>query len=129
MNRKQNITEAEWPILEALWDAGTATAAEIYKAVSARRKVTEKTVKSLTRRLIAKNMVDFSVDPNDARIYHYRALADREACLKEKSASMVNLLYGGNVDDLFEHFVKELKPEERERLARLVAGKKGGGGV
>ena len=124
MRKKQTITEAEWPILETLWDVETATAADIFKAVSARRDVTEKTVKSLTRRLIAKQMVDFTVDPADARIYHYRAVASREACLKEKADSMVSLLYGGRIRDLFEHFVNDLKPEEITHVERLLAQKK-----
>lgn len=124
MSKKQNITDTEWPIMEALWEAETATAADIIKSVNAKRSVTEKTVKSLIRRLIAKDMVSYTVDPNDSRIYHYRALVDQESCLEEKSDSMVNLFYGGQLSQMFEHFVKRMNPDEIGRVEELLARKK-----
>ena len=126
MSKKQNVTETEWPILEVLWEVESATAAEIFRAISEKRNVTEKTMKSLIRRLIAKDMVAFTVDPRDARIYHYRALADKESCLKEKADSIMRLLYNGGIGDLFEHFVSsaDLKPEEINHIEQLLAKKK-----
>lgn len=110
--------------MEALWDSETATAADIIKSVNAKRHVTEKTVKSLIRRLIAKAMVAYTVDPNDSRIYHYRALVGKESCLAAKSDSMVDLFYGGQVSELFDHFVKRMSPDEIGHIEQILAKKK-----
>ena len=126
MSKKTNITEAEWPILEVLWESGTATAAKIVRAVSEKREVSERTVKTLIRRLIAKDMVTFTVDKNDARVYHYRALVDKEASFKDKADSLARLVYGGRAGELLAHFVQtaSLEAEEIDRLRELLEMKK-----
>ncbi len=83
-----NITEAEWPIMKVLWLRPTATAAEIVAEVTGERAVAMRTIKTLIRRLVAKNAVGFEVDEHDSRLYHYRALVSKEEAMEEKNEFM-----------------------------------------
>ena len=89
-----------------------------------------RTVKTLIRRLVAKGMITFSVDPADARIYHYTAAVSREAGVQDKNRSILDLVYGGRAGDLLANFVEKapLNAGEIERLQRLLDQKKADAG-
>ena len=107
MNKKGRITEAEWPIMEFLWERESATAAHIVERVSQTRTGSVRTIKALIHRLVRKNMVAFTVDDRDSRVYHYRALVGREDGVREKNQTILNMVYAGKVGDLLTHFVDE----------------------
>ena len=128
MFKKPRITEAEWPIMEFLWDRESATASEIVEHIAQSRDISMRTIKALIRRLIDKNMVAFTVDARDSRVYHYRAVVSREQGVHDKNQSILNLVYGGKAGDLLTHFVgnAELEEEEIDGLLSLLADKKKG---
>ena len=125
---KSKITEAEWPIMKFLWERKTATAAQIVEHISKTRDVSMRTIKTLLRRLLAKEMVGFTVDPRDSRIYHYTPLVGERESLHEKSRSMLKLLSGGDACELLAHFVENvhLRPGEIDRLRALLEEKSKG---
>ncbi|UQZ89996.1 CopY/TcrY family copper transport repressor [Deltaproteobacteria bacterium Smac51] len=125
MKEKINITEAEWPIMEVLWLRPTATAAEIVEQVTSSRQVSMRTVKTLIRRLIAKDAVAFEVDAHDSRIYHYRALVLRPEVMEGKNKSFLGQLYGNSVSEMLSHFItnSDLKKEEIEHLQAILKQK------
>lgn len=125
MAKEHQITEAEWPLMLALWARETATAAEIVDAVTAGRDISMRTVKTLLRRLVAKAFVGFTVDPADARVYHYRPLIAKDDAVKRKSASFAAHVYQDNVGELLAHFVEEaaLSENELNRLQQIVRRK------
>lgn len=126
MFKKPRITEAEWPIMEFLWDRESATASQIVDHIAQSRDVSMRTVKALVRRLIDKKMVSFTVDARDSRVYHYRAVVSREQGVDDKNQSILNLVYGGKAGELLTHFVgnAELQEEEIDGLLSLLAKKK-----
>ncbi len=119
------ITEAEWPIMEKLWQGPTATAAAIVKEVTGGRQISMRTVKTLLRRLVAKGAVGYEVDPRDSRVYHYKALLRREEVLARKNEFFLDQLYGSSVSEMLSHFIKNsnLSREEIEGLKAVLAGK------
>ena len=130
MKKVPNISEAEWPIMESLWDKGSATAAEIVAVVTSRRPAAMRTVKTLIRRLIAKGLVAFTVDEHDSRIYHYRPLISREAGVMDKNRSLLDLVYNNDVGELLANFARsaDLTGEEINRLREILKDKEKGGG-
>lgn len=119
---KPNITEAEWPIMKYLWERETATAGEIVNAVKKERKVSMRTVKTLIRRLVAKEAVTFVIDETNPRVYHYKAMLSREACAEIKKRSILELVYEGKIGSLLASFLKDsaLDKEEISRLRDLL---------
>ena len=125
MRKKPRITEAEWPIMKVLWERETATAAEIVDIVTRSRDISMRTIKTLIRRLIAKNMITFTPDARDARIYHYKALISQEEGVRDKNQSILSLVYEGNAGELLANFVENarLNSGEIDRLRALLEKK------
>lgn len=90
-------SENEWMIMEVLWAHENAmTAAEIIEHLAGKTLVTQKTIRVMINRLLAKGMLNYTVDEKDARIYHYQAARTKEECLQLKSRRFVSNYFGGN---------------------------------
>lgn len=121
-----NITEAEWPIMAFLWRRETATAAEIVDEVLRDRDISMRTVKSLLGRLVAKGAVAYTVDPADARVYHYRAAVARDEAVGAKKRVFLGTVFDNNPLDLLAHFVNEadLSPRDLDELRAILDKKR-----
>lgn len=117
MAKRKNISNAEWPIMTALWERETATAAEIVAAVAAESPMTKQTIKALINRLVAKGVVAFTKDEADQRVYHYRAALSREEVALDKAADILDM-FGAGAVDLVAGFVKRAKLS-RDDIASL----------
>lgn len=122
--RRQIPSENEWMIMEVLWDneGATMTAAEIIRALEPVLSISPKTIRVMIGRLVSKGMLGFTVDGEDSRIYHYRALMEREACLMEKEQRFVSRYFGGKVSLAVASFLKsaDISDDELEELQELV---------
>ncbi len=83
------IAEREWPVMETLWEKGSATASQIVDAVTSRQDISMRTVKTHIRRLIAKGYVGYSIDPDDSRIYHYRPMVSKADAIKHRGRKLL----------------------------------------
>ena len=118
-------SENEWMIMEIVWEAdGPLTAAEIIKRLKGRLKVSDKTVRVMINRLLAKGVLDYEVDPDDSRIYHYHAKRTREECLELKSRRFVDSFFNGDAHLAVASFIKNgnISDEQLEELKRLIDG-------
>lgn len=122
MTKKPNITEAEWPIMEVLWEKRTASSSEIIDKVTQNHHISARTVKALINRLLTKKAITFSRDEHDARLYHYWAAVSRNDLTKEKNKSLLSMVYGNNPMKLLTRFVRDAKlsPEEIAELHELL---------
>ncbi len=127
MKKKIGITESEWMVMKVLWDKKSAMASEIVEAITKEKKTSDRTVKTLIRRLIAKSAVSYEVDKQDMRVYHYSATVTKDECVSSKSNEFLNLIFGSNAFDLLTHFTSNsrLSKEEIEELEALLEQKKG----
>lgn len=121
---RQIPSENEWMIMEVLWSSGKAamTASEIIRALEPALSISPKTIRVMIGRLVSKGMLGFTVDAEDARIYHYRALVGREACLAEKEQRFVSRYFGGKVSLAVASFLKsaDISDDELGELQALV---------
>lgn len=104
--------------MRVLWKNGSATAAEIVDVVTGERDISMRTVKTLLRRLIAKKAVAYAIDPDDSRIYHYRAVIKKDDAARIKNLSFLANFYQNNISDLLAHFINDADMTD-EQIAGL----------
>ena len=119
--------ENEWIVMEILWDStGPLTATDIIEKLKGIKDVSPKTIRVLINRLLKKGILDYTIDPHDARIYHYSAVKSREDCLREKSERFVNSYFRGNALGMVATLVQneDLTEEQLDELIHILeAGK------
>ena len=116
-------SENEWMVMEVLWAHERAmTAAEIIEQLTGKTDVSQKTIRVMINRLLAKGMLTYTVDERDARIYHYQAARTKEECLRLKSRRFVSNYFGGNASLAVASFLQsaEISREQLEDLSSLV---------
>ena len=94
---KEEITPSEWQIMEVLWASSTPlTSSEVYKRMQGNVNMSQRMVRVLMNRLNQKDILGYTVDERDSRVYHYYVLKQKEECVKEKSRKFVDSYFSGN---------------------------------
>ena len=112
------LTDAEWAVLEALWEAPGAPLGELVAALRPAKNWSRNTVHTYLTRMAGKGMVD--IEKGQPR--PYSAAVSRERCARDERAELLGKVYGGAAGDLIAAFLKEthISGEERDRLRRLL---------
>src|SRR5215475_10260509 len=123
MARAVQISDAEWDVMEAVWEAGPCVAAAVIRRLRATHDWNHSTIRTLLARLVEKGALAYDVD--GAR-YIYRPAVSRQQCVRQEGRSFLEKAFGGDVAALLAHFVAEasLDREQVEQLRRLLAQKK-----
>src|SRR5262245_9784319 len=123
MARTTPISDAEWDVMEPIWEAGACTAAEVIQQLRATHDWNHSTIRTLLARLVEKGALDYEVD---GPRYIYRAAISRRQCVRQKGRSFLEKTFGGDVGALLTHFVTEasLDQEQIEQLHQLLEQKK-----
>jgi BlaI family transcriptional regulator, penicillinase repressor len=126
MPRTVQISEAEWDVMEPVWEAGVCAAADVIKRLRGTHDWNHSTIRTLLARLVEKGALDYEVDGSR---YLYRPAVTRRQCVRQKSRSFLEKAFGGDVGALLAHFVSEasLDPDQIEQLHQLLAQKKSAG--
>ena len=122
MAKVPRISDAEWEVMNVLWDDAPLGAADVAERLAAGTGWTEATVKTLLGRLVRKGALTYSVD---GRRYLYRPRVTRERCVRAESRSFVERVLGGRGSRLLVHLVEQtpLSPGEIDELRRLLDDK------
>jgi predicted transcriptional regulator len=114
------ISNAEFEILEALWQHYPASAAEIIARLNQDKAWHDKTVKTLLNRLVKKQAISFE---KQQRHYIYSPLLEREAYTLKESKSLIERMFRGKVAPLVAGFAKQndLKKEDIDELKSLIS--------
>ena len=68
---KEEITPSEWQIMEILWACREPlTSSEVYKRIQGAADMSQRMVRVLMNRLNQKNILGYTVDERDSRVYH-----------------------------------------------------------
>ena len=90
-------SESEWLIMEVLWESGTPlTSMEVLNRLKGKSDMTLRMIRVLMNRLSQKGLLGFTVDEEDARVYHYHTIKTKAECLNEKSRRFVNSYFAGS---------------------------------
>jgi BlaI family transcriptional regulator, penicillinase repressor len=120
--RTPPITDAEWEVMNVLWEQSPGTAMDVTETLRTRTDWHPKTVKTLLSRLVRKGVLRFREEGNR---YLYSPAIPRQRYVKEESASFIDRVFGGETTPALLHFVKSsrLTNEEIDELRRILDAK------
>ncbi len=113
------LSEAQLEIMNVVWDRGEATVADVWKALSAERKVARNTVLTMLTRLEEKGwLVRDSVE----HAHRYRAAVPREATLGTILSRLVQTAFGGSAEGLMVALLhgRAVSKEEAARIRMMI---------
>jgi BlaI family penicillinase repressor len=113
------ISDAEWQVMNVIWDGQPLTSQEVVAALEAHTKWAPATIKTMLHRLVRKGALKY--EPQGNR-YVYRAAAKRSDCIKQASRSFLDRVFEGESSSLMVHFLRQskLSPEEIAELRRIL---------
>ena len=114
-----NITEAEWFIMNVLWEKAPLTTKEIVEKLADERKWSRNTVRTLIVRLMEKELIGADKSTGN---FKYYPLVQKEHCQISQTKKLLNRIYDGSLGMLVRNFVDqtELTEEEREELLQII---------
>ncbi|EJY96050.1 BlaI/MecI/CopY family transcriptional regulator [Staphylococcus arlettae] len=114
-----DISNAEWEIINVLWTQSPLSANHIIEQVQQSKAWNEKTIRTLITRLYKKGLL--SREKQDG-VYQYTPTVEEDYMKYEKTKTLVNQLYGGDVKSLVLNFVeqKELNEQDLQELHDLL---------
>jgi BlaI family penicillinase repressor len=96
------ISDAEYLVMEVLWEKSPLTAQEVRERAS--RDWSSTTVKTLLGRLVGKNVV---ASEEDGRRFLYRPKMKREDYVASESQRLIDRLFAGKLRPLVAHFAEQ----------------------
>lgn len=119
----ERISDAEQVVMEVLWDEAPLTAADVAARVDPTRGWSERTVKTLLGRLLAKGVL---AHREDGRRYLYRPTVAREDYVATESRRLVDRLFGGRAGPLVAHLAEQeaFTPEDIAEIEALLKAMK-----
>ncbi len=113
------ISDAEWEVMDVLWEQSPSTSAEVCERVCGRMQWSPRTVKTLLARLVKKGVISFTPDGNR---YVYHPLIPRSRYVLEEAKSFMERVFGGETTPMLVHFVRraQLTKEEIDELRRVL---------
>ena len=116
---KPDISNAEFDVLDALWEDSPATSADVIARLNKHKDWHEKTVKTLLGRLVKKGVLRFE---KQQRQYLYYPLIARDEYTKKEANSFIRRLFKGKVAPLVAGFANQnaLSQQDVEELKALI---------
>ncbi len=115
----ERISEAELAVMDVLWADSPLTAMDVAERIDPARGWSDRTVKTMLGRLLAKGVIGHV---EDGRRYLYRPLVERSAYVATESRRLVDRLFGGRAAPLVAHLAESqaLSAEDIAELEALV---------
>ena len=119
MKTTPKISDAEWEVMNVIWEKSPRTAQEIVQALAPEKKWNAKTIGTFLTRLMEKGVIRHK--PEGKR-YLYFPKVKREACIRAEGSSFLERVFGGRGESLLAHFVEEveLSTEEIGKLKDIL---------
>ncbi len=111
------ISEGEHVLMEVLWTDSPLTAAEVTDRIDPARGWSDRTVKTMLGRLLAKGVL---AHEEDGRRYLYRPAVKREDHVARESSRLIDRLFGGRAAPLVAHLAERQALTEAD-IAELEA--------
>ncbi|AZQ85386.1 MAG: BlaI/MecI/CopY family transcriptional regulator [Cognaticolwellia sp.] len=119
-NSVPEISDAEFEVLDSLWQKNPASANDIITKLNETKPWHEKTVKTLLNRLVKKQAITYQ---KQQRSYLYSPLIEREHYLVKQSKTLVDKLFRGHLSPLVTGFAQQsrLKKDDIAALKAIIA--------
>lgn len=113
----ERISEAELAVMEVLWAESPLTALDVASRIAPARDWSDRTIKTLLARLLAKGVL---AHDEDGRRYLYRPLVARSDYVTGESQRLLDRLFGGRAAPLVAHLAERRDLSETD-IAELEA--------
>lgn len=119
MQEKPEISNAEFEVLDVLWDDHPATSNDVVVRLNDKKDWHEKTVKTLLGRLVKKGVLGFE---KQQRQYLYYPLIAREDYTKKETTNFVSRLFKGKIAPMVAGFANQnaLSKQDVSELKALI---------
>ncbi|MFZ4574754.1 MAG: BlaI/MecI/CopY family transcriptional regulator [Phycisphaerales bacterium] len=116
------ISDAEWDLLETLWERGPTTARGAAEALESERGWAYSTVKTMLDRMVEKKLISARQVGN---VWEYTALVEPEEARRSAWRRFVEAAFGGASASALQFVVSEarLSRKQREDLLNLLKNK------
>lgn len=123
MNNVPKISEAEWPVMEIIWEAKEIKASEIITKLEGSSDWKPKTIKAMLNRLMNKEAIGYK---KNGKEYIYYPLVLKDECIKSENDSFLSRIHNGVLSQMFVSFLdnKSLSKSEIEELETLLHERK-----
>ena len=120
--REISLTQAEWDVMERLWEEGPLTGREVVRRMGERRGWSRSTTLTLLGRLEAKGAVGGAPEEKGPRLY--RPLLRREEAALGETRDFLDRVYQGSLSLMVSALTREqvLSREELDELYALLKG-------
>ena len=109
------ISDAEWQVMNVVWEAQPATGQEIVARLSGQADWAPATIKTMLHRLVRKNVLAYQQQGNR---YVYRSNVRRSDCIRQASRSFLERVFDGEPAPLLAHFLRNTKLSQDD-IAKL----------
>lgn len=118
MSKAEKISDAEWKVMEVVWENGSIPSSQIVKKLVPTTKWNPKTIHTLIRRLVTKEVLGIE----KKRVNEYYALVSADECKKEITNTFIKKVYDGSLELLVSNFIKskKLSNTELENLKNIL---------
>lgn len=117
-----SISEAEWEVMNVLWEKAPQTANEVSLSLQERTDWKPKTVRTLLDRLVQKKAVGVN---QDQKVYTFFPLFSQDECQHAEAQSFLKRIYGGTLKSMLVQFIQEdsLSEEDIKELRSILKNK------
>jgi predicted transcriptional regulator len=117
--RSPSLTDAEARVMAVLWQAKTATVADVVNALKKKHTVTYSTVQTILRILETKG---YAAHEKVARAFIYRPVVDERLARRRALRHLANRLFNDSPSLLVLNVLddEEIDPAELKRLKKLI---------
>ncbi len=115
----KTLSEAEWNIMESLWEASPKVGSQIVADMGGRIGWSRSTTLTMLKRMTEKGLLSCR---DNGQMKEYSALIEREDAVKKETESFLQRVYHGSISMLVSSFVerKRLSPEELAELRQIL---------
>lgn len=113
------ISDAEWAIMNLIWDNGPMEAADVILNLAEQQGWSDRTVKTMLHRLVRKSALTATTQ---GRKYIYSAAVRRSVCVRAESRSFLDRVFGGQAGPALMCLVKmaDLSPAEADEIRAML---------
>ncbi len=113
------ISDAEWIIMNLIWDASPIEASEVIEQLAEANGWSAATVKTMLHRLVRKGAL---ATQQVGKKYLYQPAVRRDACIRQASRSFLDRVFNGDAVPALIQFAKmaKLSPQDFAELRSLL---------
>jgi len=119
MNKNPKITDAEWEVMNVIWEKSPITSNEIVKELKSEMQWQDSTIYTLINRLVKKKMIAIEKGSSP---YLCSPLVSQQDCRREERVSFIRKVYNGSLNLMLANMIdeEELTEEDIKELKKIL---------